>query len=426
MRRAERARRTAPPRPPTLEGATRSTRPGSPQSWGAGGGRSALALYQSFNTLLLAAMVGISGLNLLLLRRRGRESRALPAAPPRVSILVPARDEAAKIAACVESLVAQDYPGGAFEVLVLDDRSTDGTGAIVAGLAARRPRLRPLRGAEPPPGWGGKAHACQQLAEAATGDWLLCVDADTVHAPAMLRATVGAALGRGATVLTTLPRERAVTLGERLLVPHLFFLLLALQPIPLLEGARFRLFAFANGQFLLIRRDLYARVGGHAAVRDQLMEDMALGRACKRAGADLLLLDGGDWTACRMYDGFGDAWRGFIRSLQAGSRLAPPYVFGVGALTLLFFVGPFALLAWRLARGGPRRLAAGQVAALLAIRALVGRELRQAPSEVALFPAGAAVLGSAAVVTTWRRARGEPIHWRGREYAAERRARGAG
>lgn len=388
--------------------------------------RSPLALYQSFNTLLLAAMAAISGLNLLLLRRRGRERHPLPAPPPRVSILVPARDEAAKIAACVESLVAQDYPGGAFEVLVLDDRSTDGTGAIVAALAARHPRLRPLRGAEPPPGWGGKAHACQQLAEAATGDWLLFVDADTTHAPAMLRATVGAALGRGAAVLTTLPRERAVTLGERLLVPHLFFLLLALQPIPLLEGARFRLFAFANGQFLLIRRDLYARVGGHAAVRDQLMEDMALGRACKRAGADLLLLDGGDWTACRMYDGFGDAWRGFIRSLQAGSRLAPPYVFGVGALTLLFFVGPFALLAWRLARGGPRRLAAGQVAALLAIRALVGRELRQAPSEVALFPAGAAVLGSAAVVTTWRRARGEPIHWRGREYAVERRARRQG
>ncbi len=388
-----------------------------------------LFIYQWISLQVLGGMVLIGANNLLLLARRRRRNYPLPDPPPRVSILVPARDEAANIAACLESLVAQDYPAGAWEVLALDDRSSDGTGAIVAGLAARHPWLRALRGADLPAGWGGKAHACQQLADAATGDWLLFVDADTRHAPGMLRAALGAALAHDARALTALPRERTESFGERLLVPHLFFFLLALQPVQILEGGRFEGFIFANGQFLLLRRDLYDRIGGHAAVRNDLMEDLALGRRCKRLGERILLLDGGDWTACRMYDGFRAAWRGFLRSLMAGTRLAWPYLLGVGSMTSLFFVGPFLVLLGLLltgAAGAPLWAAAAQVALIMAIRAAIGRGLRQSPLDVALFPPGAAILSWATVVTAWRWLRGRPIEWRGRTYEGLRRGRAAG
>ncbi len=375
--------------------------------------------YYTISFAILAAMAMISVTNLRTLRRRRATSHPVPDAAPRVSVLIPARNEARNIAACVESLARQEYPADALEVLVLDDRSTDDTAAIVERLASAYPCVRLLRGGELPSGWGGKAHACQQLGDAAAGDWLLFVDADTVHAPQMLREALGATQAHGATAATALPRERAESLGERLLVPHLFFYLLALQPLPLLESARFRQFVFANGQFFLVRRDLYARIGGHGAVRGQLMEDLAIGLRCQRAGAGILLLDGGDWVTCRMYEDFPAAWRGFVRSLQAGSQLSPPYLLGIGSLTLLFFAGPFVLLVALLLAGKRGRALTptlGQIAALLAIRALVGYGLRQRAGEIALFPLGAFVLSGAVAQTGWREWRGKPIEWRGRAY----------
>jgi chlorobactene glucosyltransferase len=386
------------------------------------------AVYHGLSFAILAAMAVIGVTNLRTLRQRRQAQLRLPETPPRVSVLVPARNEVENIAACVESLTRQDFPAGALEVLVLDDRSTDGTAAIVERLAAEYPCVRLLRGDAVPDGWGGKAHACQQLADAARGDWLLFVDADTVHAPEMLRRALGAALAHGAAAATALPRERAESLGERLLVPHLFFYLLALQPLALLESSSFEQFVFANGQFFLVRRDLYRRIGGHSAVRDQLMEDLAIGVRCKRAGASILLLDGGDWVTCRMYEGFPATWRGFVRSLQAGSRLSAPYLLGIGSLTILFFVGPFALLlglALARVRGRAFTLTLIQIAALLIIRGYVGRGLRQRAGEIALFPPGAVVLSGAVLATGWRALRGKPIEWRGRAYAtmtAEQRA----
>jgi chlorobactene glucosyltransferase len=394
-----------PPPPPNPQTAIRNLSP--------------LSIYQAISFALLALMALIGATNLRELGRRRRARYRLPEIVPRVSILVPARDEERNIGACVASLAAQDYPAGAFDVLVLDDRSADRTGAVVANLAAQFPAVRLLHGKDLPGGWGGKSHACQQLADAASGDWLLFVDADTTHAPQMLRTVVGAATAHGTEALTALPRERTASIGERLLVPHLFFFLLALQPLALLERAQEERFVFANGQFFLVRRDLYRRAGGHAAVRDQLMEDLAFGLRCKRAGARILLLDGGDWASCRMYDGFRAAWRGFLRSLQAGNRLAPTYLLGIGSMTLLYFAGPFVvLLALLLAgvRGRPLRLALGQIVALLAIRTMVGRGLRQPAVEIALFPPGVLVLSAAVLTTYWRALRGRAIEWRGREY----------
>jgi hypothetical protein len=365
-------------------------------------------------------MALIGATNLRELGRRRRTAHPLPTEPPRVSILVPARDEERTIAACVASLAAQDYPAGRVEILVLDDRSTDRTGAIVADLAARHSAVKLLRGGALPAGWGGKAHACQQLADAATGDWLLFVDADTTHAPGMLRGVIGAATAHGAEALTLLPRMRAESLGERLLVPHLFFFLLALQPLALLERPRETHFVFANGQFFLVRRDLYRRAGGHAAVRDQLMEDMALGLALQARGR---APPAARWRRLGQLPDVRGLPVGVARlrpQPPGGQSPRPSYLLSIGAMTILYLAGPFVVLLALLlggVRGRPLRLALGQVATLLAIRAIVGRGLRQPAREIALFPPGAFVLSAAVLTTFWRAARGRAIEWRGRSYA---------
>jgi chlorobactene glucosyltransferase len=160
------------------------------------------------------------------------------AARPRVSALVPARNEADGIAGCVRALLAQDYP--ALEILVWDDGSTDATGAIVAGLAAGDRRLRLLTGPPPPPGWFGKHHACWQAAGRATGDWLLFVDADTRLAPAAVSRLVAAGGATGADLVTALPRQRVVTPGERLVVPLVYASIICLLPLPLVPRRRGR------------------------------------------------------------------------------------------------------------------------------------------------------------------------------------------
>ena len=181
--------------------------------------------------LLLIALV-----NLLALRRLGRYP--LPPLFPRVSVLLPARNEEAVIGDCVRSLLAQDYPD--FEVLVLDDGSTDGTGDVLAALARTDARLRVLTGRPLPEGWLGKHWACQQLADAATGDLLLFTDADTIHHPQALRVGVAALLAERADLMSGFLRQRLHTWGERLTVPAIFWCFFCSCPSrwPITSGRR--------------------------------------------------------------------------------------------------------------------------------------------------------------------------------------------
>jgi chlorobactene glucosyltransferase len=283
----------------------------------------ALTSHQTGLIFFLAALLAIAASNLLFLKRLGQSDAAPPVHLPKVSILVPARDEEANITACIASLLAQDYPD--FEVLALDDRSADRTGDLLAELAGKNCRLQALSGRRLPAGWTGKSWACHQLAQAAGGEVLLFTDADTRHGPQALRQAVLSLTGNRCDLLSALPRQEVRTPGERLLVPVLYWSLLAFFPLGLAYWLPLPFLAVAVGQFMLIRRSAYERLGGYAAIRDQVADDLALARRAKAQRLHWRLLDGGGQVRCRMYHSFPEAWSGFRKNFFAafGYRIMP-------------------------------------------------------------------------------------------------------
>ncbi len=266
--------------------------------------------------------------------------RARRHAPPRVfptvSILVPTRDEEENIAACIGSLLAQDYPS--FEVIVMDDQSSDATRSILEQIAGSEPKLKVLAGSPPPEGFSGKNWACVQLARQAQGELLFFTDADTRHHPQMLRVCVTALSGENADLLTGFPRQEVHSWGERLLVP--FFAWATSCFVPLGLAYRLRLPALSNavGQAMLFRRTAYQAIGGHERVGAAIVEDMLLVRRIKAAGLRWRAAFLVNQVSCRMYPTSRAAVEGFTKNLFAAfdCRLLP---FG-------FVFAWLAVMAW--------------------------------------------------------------------------------
>jgi chlorobactene glucosyltransferase len=300
-----------------------------------------MLIYQAIVTAIVAALLLNTIVNLFLLRRPAR--RPPPATGPLVSILVPARNEARSIVACVESLARQDYPR--CEVLVLDDHSEDQTAALVADLARRYSNVRLLRGEPLPPNWHGKAFACAQLARAARGEWLLFVDADTTHAPDCVSTALRAAQEQRADLLTMMPRLLAETFGEALLMPTIPLAFVGAMPLALVTSTPWSPFATAIGHFLLFRREIYQRIGGHEAARTEIVEDILLSRLVKRHGGRVVWIDGTELTSVRMYHNLGEAWRGMAKSSFAAVGYSLPALL-VGVLPCVaIFLAPYGFLA---------------------------------------------------------------------------------
>jgi len=355
---------------------------------------------------LVAAFLAIQGavllLNLVAFPVLGARAGRAPAAPgrrrPRVSLLVPARNEAETLPTTLPTVLAQ----GADEVLVLDDGSTDATPAILAAADG----LRVLAGAPLPAGWSGKNWACHQLALAATGEVLVFTDADVAWRAGALDRVVAELDATGAGLLTAWPRQRCVTLGERLVVPLVDLLLLANLPHPLVRALPFASLAGANGQLMAWRRDAYELVGGHAALPGEVLEDVRLAHRAKRLGVPLTLRLGGPWVETRMYRGWGEVVAGFGKNVLAaagGSRVA---LVAVWLLNLAAYTLPWLLAWW-----GPRwwALAGAGLLLRLASNLKVGRALWEA----VLQPFGPVAL-TAIVVRALARRGG--YAWKGRTY----------
>lgn len=261
--------------------------------------------------LALALLTAFS--NALWLRRFDQYPAA--ARLPRVSVLVPARNEEHNIEACLRSLLAQNYPN--IEVIALNDSSEDCTRAILMRLAREDKRLRWLDGSPPPPGWLGKHWACHQLAQAASGELLLFTDADTRHSPDALRAAVSAMIAEEADMVTAFPREEAVTLGEKLIIPVIGWGILSFLPLALAQRLRLPGLSVSIGQFMLFRRPAFDAVGGYASVRDHVVDDVMLGRRMIAHGFRWRLMDGTRHVSCRMYRGFWEAVDGFTKNIFA-------------------------------------------------------------------------------------------------------------
>jgi chlorobactene glucosyltransferase len=361
--------------------------------------------------LLLVLIVAIS--NLLWWRRLASYSTVAP--QPRVSVLVPARNEAENITPCLLSLLAQDY--AEFEVIVLDDHSTDGTGARLAVLAAGEQRLRVLTGTPLPAGWLGKQWACAQLARAASGDHLLFVDADTRLAPTALREAMAALQAERVGLVTVLPRQTVVTWGERLLVPMLPWSLFCFLPVALAHRLQWPALSASVGQCLLFTRAAYERAGGHAAVRATPVDDIALGKRVMAQHDGWRLLDGGDYVTCRMYRGFREAQAGFGRTLFAAfDDRAVPFVV-VWVWLAVVFVVPVVTLGAALAGLLPAsfnvQLPLAAIGLSLLLWTLCLRRFGLPLYLAALYPLSVPLMTLTALRSWWVTRTGR-VQWRGR------------
>jgi chlorobactene glucosyltransferase len=261
---------------------------------------------------------------------------------PKVSILVPARNEENNILGCVQSLLDQDYPD--FEVLVLDDESTDKTLDILTQLSSKYSHLKVIQGKPLPPEWMGKHWACHQLSDIADGELILFTDADTFHGSLTLRESVSALLNQDADLLSVIPYEVLGSWGEKIMLPYIFSSCLFFIPISIAHHVRNPALCFSIGQFMLFKRESYRKIGGHASIKGSPMEDLILGRKVKKTGLRWRLADGGLRVKCRMYHDFQSSWKGLSRFLFLGYEDNLQQLFLAWGWTILIFLGPFILV----------------------------------------------------------------------------------
>jgi hypothetical protein len=340
---------------------------------------------------------------------------------PIVSAIVPARNEEATIAAAVESLAAQPEIK---EIIVINDQSTDGTEAALRQLASRYTLLRVLVTKALPGGWVGKNYAVSLGAAAATGDWLLFTDADGVHLSGSTARALADAAETGACLVSYSPEQETRTWWEKALIPFVYTRLshkysYAEVSHPDLPAAA------ASGQYLLIRREEYARIGGHAAVAGEVLEDVALARLAKQAGVRLYFASGAGIMRVRMYRTFGAMWEGWSKNLY-------PLIVGMAVGTTggttnrasravgreLFRVVPWIPILML-----PLTLL-HLIWGVLSVALLAGRHAAYAadlrrnrfPAGLALYYLpGVALYAAALLNSEWRYARGS-VAWKGREY----------
>jgi chlorobactene glucosyltransferase len=337
-------------------------------------------------------------------------------------VVVPARDEARNIERCLRSLLASAYPR--LEILVVDDCSTDSTRAIVERLTTSDGRVRLVPGQPLPGGWFGKPWACWQGYRAARGSLLLFTDADTTHGSALHGHAVGYLLAERAHLVTVLPRQLALTFWERLVQPH-FFVLIGIRygTLERLNRNTDPRHAIANGQFILVTRESYEALGGHQAVKDQVVEDLALAQAYTAAGLALRFAAAEEVMATRMYASLAEIVEGWSKNAFNGMRRAARTrlgaygwlgaALGYSVLWLLpavaLVVGPAARSAALLAYGAVAAL--GSVATMAVMLRLMRAPLWYAP----LFPLGALVTAFILLRAAVRGTR--KIEWKGRRYS---------
>lgn len=380
-----------------------------------------------FISCALIVMALISILNTLSFPRL---KPASPAAAPFVSLLVPARDEASVIANTVQRLLRQDYPH--FELLLLDDDSSDGTAQIARLAADGDARLRVLPGKPLTAGWTGKNWACSQLAEAASGEILVFTDADVRWQPGALRALLHGMERTGADTFTVWPTQDTVTWPERLVVPMMTFAILAYLPELGVRFTPWQSLAAANGQCLAFRREAYARSGGHAAVRDDIVEDVALARLTKVQGMRLVMALGEGQIGGRMYTNWQEVRYGFAKNILAGHGNQPALLALSAVFHWLVFLVPWLWLLAGLATGSGLLLAPlSMILLAMGLRALsaalppgipAGANLSERLTGALLLPVSVVMMSSIAGQSLfWRYRHGGP-QWKGRTVERARKS----
>lgn len=353
---------------------------------------------------LAAGPLALALANLRLLR-----PPPVPMTRPAVSVLIPARNEEGNIEAACAAVLASE--GVDLELIVLDDGSTDRTGAILGGIAD--PRLRVVTGEGLPPGWSGKQHACHRLAALAGHELMVFVDADVRLSPDAVARMAGFMQRHAVGLASGFPRQVTLSWSEILLLPLIHFMLLGFLPIALMRRSASVGLGAGCGQLFIARREAYRLAGGHAAIRASLHDGIMLPRAFRRAGQRTDLFDAGDIAACRMYVDVGQVWEGLCKNATEG--MAKPVALPVWTLIL----GGGQVLPAALCVFAPSWPAAMALACGIGVRLVLAARFHQPLISALLHPVGIFAL----LVIQWRsllRALGGgKATWRGRAYTAQ-------
>ncbi|KPL80131.1 glycosyltransferase [Herpetosiphon geysericola] len=383
---------------------------------------------------MLPVVIGLCfGLaSLILLVRDALLLKKIPQIEPRpalepltsIDVLVPARNEAHNIGHLLRGMAQQTSSD--WQLTILDDHSTDQTSAIVAEVAAHDQRVRLLHGQTLPAGWTGKCWACWQLAEASSSEWLLFLDADTKPQPAMLAQALAYAEAEKLDLLTFLPFSELGSFWEKTLLPAFFSIIQAAYPVSKVNTPGSGV-VLANGQFILVRRSAYLRAGGHAAVRDRVLEDVELAQAIVRAGGVMKAVYAGELLRVRMYTNGSEVREGLVKNAIAGLRNGGARSSWAGFRQILVGVVPFGLAllsmwAWlRRWTFWPKLLLSGMATLLNGfafwswgrfMQQLYGLSRRHA----LLFPLGIVCYMLLAAEAAWRIWSGRGVTWKGRTY----------
>ncbi len=362
---------------------------------------------------LAALPAGLFLINLLVYRPTARRRFTSGEA---ISVLIPARNEEANIRATLEAVLANHDT--TFEIVVLDDHSTDRTAAIVGEFTQRDARVR-LETAPPlPAGWCGKQHACHALAKLARHPLLVFMDADVRLAPEALTRMARFMQSSGVDLASGVPRQELGTFSERLLIPQIHFILLGFLPMHFMRWTKSPAFSAGCGQLFITRRAAYVQTGGHAMIRQTLHDGVKLPRLFRRAGFRTELFDATDLATCRMYQTNAETWRGLGKNATEGLA-APGTILPMTLLLLGGQVMPLVLLAFA-ARLTTLGLVCTSVACALAYapRLLAAWRFRQTLGSALLHPLGV----SALLLIQWyaliRQLSGKPSVWKGRSYSS--------
>lgn len=346
------------------------------------------------------------------------------AGSPLISVCVPARNEELNLRACAEAILAQNYPN--FELIIIDDRSTDSTSAILKDLSNDR-RLHAVNGSELPPGWAGKPYALHQAALIARGEWLCFVDADTFLSPETLASCYRTAVDTGADLFTIMTYQITGTFWEKVVMP-LVMTAMSVGFSPRKVNDPTKRDAVANGQFIMIKRSVYQKIGGYERIKDQIVEDKAISEQVKGSGFRLIVADGRNLVRTRMYTSLPQMWEGWTKNIYLGLRDQPALLLlgAVGALLLviaaLFLpIWPILGLFWLIRGGGWAAVAVIAQALilwgfLLYIRSEVAYKMGIPRWYALTTPLGSAVFTAMMLTSSWKVISGQGVTWKGRKY----------
>ena len=374
-----------------------------------------MAILTVFQFSLIVAVVGYLMTNLLHMVQvepaTGRLSQS-----PFVSVCVPARNEERDIETCLVSLLQQDYPE--FEVIVVDDNSTDGTPEILRSLQEKFSELVILKGAPLPEGWYGKPFALHQASRTARGELLLFTDADPVFEPYALTSAVHQMNSRNLDLLTLLPATHFGSFWEKTVQPLFFVMIAGLTRFSKVNNPKDPA-AMGIGAFLMIRRQVYDRTGGHESLRQAILEDIGLARLAKQAGAKIMIADAKKIFYIRMYHSLQEIWAGWRKNVfLAFKKSVVKTLYYVGVI-LGFTLTPWLMVGVHVAIGSGWVLQSLSVAGLLLVlltELALCEELQLEKRYAFLFPLGAVILSAILINSMWQvlfRGRSE---WRGRTY----------